>query len=258
MRYDTILYDLDAGIATITLNRPEKMNALTPQMRAELTDALKRAAGEARVIVLTGAGQAFCSGQDLGEGMTAAAVDLERVLRDEYAPIIRWITDAPVPVIAAVNGPAAGAGANIALMADIVIATRSAYFLQAFGRIGLMPDAGGTYTLPRTVGLQRAMGAALFAEKIEADQALDWGMIWEVYDDEVFEAGWRGRAEALAHGPTQAYGAMKQALRASLDNDLEEQLNLEARLQGTCGNTRDFKEGVLAFREKRRASFEGR
>ena len=152
MRYDTILYDLDAGIATITLNRPEKMNALTPQMRAELTDALKRAAGEARVIVLTGAGQAFCSGQDLGEGMTAAAVDLERVLRDEYAPIIRWITEAPVPVIAAVNGPAAGAGANIALMADIVIATRSAYFLQAFGRIGLMPDAGGTYTLPRTVG----------------------------------------------------------------------------------------------------------
>lgn len=258
MRYDTILYDLDAGIATITLNRPEKMNALTPQMRAELTDALKRAAGEARVIVLTGAGQAFCSGQDLGQGMTAAAVDLERVLRDEYAPIIRWITEAPVPVIAAVNGPAAGAGANIALMADIVIATRSAYFLQAFGRIGLMPDAGGTYTLPRTVGLQRAMGAALFAEKIEADQALDWGMIWEVYDDEVFEAGWRARAEALAHGPTQAYGAMKQALRASLDNDLEEQLNLEARLQGTCGNTRDFKEGVLAFREKRRASFEGR
>ncbi|MZR13057.1 2-(1,2-epoxy-1,2-dihydrophenyl)acetyl-CoA isomerase [Maritimibacter sp. DP07] len=258
MRYDTILYDLDAGIATITLNRPEKMNALTPQMRAELTDALKRAAGEARVIVLTGAGQAFCSGQDLGEGMTAAAVDLERVLRDEYAPIIRWITEAPVPVIAAVNGPAAGAGANIALMADIVIATRSAYFLQAFGRIGLMPDAGGTYTLPRTVGLQRAMGAALFAEKIEADQALDWGMIWEVYDDEVFEAGWRARAEALAHGPTQAYGAMKQALRASLDNDLDEQLNLEARLQGTCGNTRDFKEGVLAFREKRRASFEGR
>jgi 2-(1,2-epoxy-1,2-dihydrophenyl)acetyl-CoA isomerase len=258
MRYDTILYDLDAGIATITLNRPEKMNALTPQMRAELTDALKRAAGEARVIVLTGAGQAFCSGQDLGEGMTAAAVDLERVLRDEYAPIIRWITEAPVPVIAAVNGPAAGAGANIALMADIVIATRSAYFLQAFGRIGLMPDAGGTYTLPRTVGLQRAMGAALFAEKIEAEQALDWGMIWEVYDDEVFEAGWRARAEALAHGPTQAYGAMKQALRASLDNDLEEQLNLEARLQGTCGNSRDFKEGVLAFREKRRASFEGR
>jgi 2-(1,2-epoxy-1,2-dihydrophenyl)acetyl-CoA isomerase len=223
-----------------------------------LTDALKRAAGEARVIVLTGAGQAFCSGQDLGEGMTAAAVDLERVLRDEYAPIIRWITEAPVPVIAAVNGPAAGAGANIALMADIVIATRSAYFLQAFGRIGLMPDAGGTYTLPRTVGLQRAMGAALFAEKIEAEQALDWGMIWEVYDDEVFEAGWRARAEALAHGPTQAYGAMKQALRASLDNDLEEQLNLEARLQGTCGNSRDFKEGVLAFREKRRASFEGR
>lgn len=258
MQYDTILYDLAGGIATITLNRPEKMNAMTPQMRAELADALKRSSTEARVIVLTGAGPAFCSGQDLGEGSTAAAVDLERVLRDEYEPVIRAIAEAPVPVIAAVNGPAAGAGASLALAADVAIATRSAYFLQAFSRIGLIPDAGGTWALPRQVGLPRAMGAALFAEKIEADQAADWGMIWEVFDDDTFEAGWRGRAEQLAAGPTQSYRAIKAAMRASLENDLDTQLSLEAKLQGKCGQTRDFKEGVLAFREKRKASFEGR
>ncbi|MBL6425944.1 MULTISPECIES: enoyl-CoA hydratase-related protein [Maritimibacter] len=258
MQYDTILYDLAGGIATITLNRPDKMNALTPQMRAELAEALKRAGTTARVIVLTGAGAAFCSGQDLGEGSTAAAVDLERVLRDEYEPVIRAIATVPVPVIAAVNGPAAGAGASLALAADVVIATRSAYFLQAFTRIGLIPDAGGTWALPRQVGLPRAMGAALFAEKIEAEQAADWGMIWEVFDDDTFEAGWRARAEQLAAGPTQAYRAVKTAMRASLENDLDTQLSLEAKLQGKCGQTRDFKEGVLAFREKRKASFEGR
>lgn len=258
MQYDTILYDLAGGIATITLNRPEKMNAMTPQMRAELADALKRSSTEARVIVLTGAGPAFCSGQDLGEGSTAAAVDLERVLRDEYEPVIRAIAEAPVPVIAAVNGPAAGAGASLALAADVAIATRSAYFLQAFSCIGLIPDAGGTWALPRQVGLPRAMGAALFAEKIEADQAADWGMIWEIFDDDTFEAGWRGRAEQLAAGPTQSYRAIKTAMRASLENDLDTQLSLEAKLQGKCGQTRDFKEGVLAFREKRKASFEGR
>ncbi|MEC7763804.1 MAG: enoyl-CoA hydratase-related protein [Pseudomonadota bacterium] len=258
MQYDTILYDLAGGIATITLNRPDRMNALTPQMRAELADALKRASTEARVIAMTGAGPAFCSGQDLGEGSTAAAVDLERVLRDEYEPVIRAMAEAPVPVIAAVNGPAAGAGASLALAADVAIATRSAYFLQAFTRIGLIPDAGGTWALPRQIGLPRAMGAALFADKIEADQAADWGMIWEVFDDDTFEAGWRGRAEQLAAGPTQAYRAVKVALRASLENDLDTQLSLEAKLQGKCGQTRDFKEGVLAFREKRKASFEGR
>ncbi|WP_288928399.1 enoyl-CoA hydratase-related protein [uncultured Maritimibacter sp.] len=258
MQYDTILYDLAGGIATITLNRPDKMNALTPQMRAELAEALKKAGTTARVIVLTGAGAAFCSGQDLGEGSTAAAVDLERVLRDEYEPVIRAIATVPVPVIAAVNGPAAGAGASLALAADVVIATRSAYFLQAFTRIGLIPDAGGTWALPRQVGLPRAMGAALFAEKIEAEQAADWGMIWEVFDDDTFEAGWRARAEQLAAGPTQAYRAVKTAMRASLENDLDTQLSLEAKLQGKCGQTRDFKEGVLAFREKRKASFEGR
>ncbi|TYB82765.1 enoyl-CoA hydratase-related protein [Maritimibacter fusiformis] len=259
MRYQTIEYDLTAGVAVITLNRPDKMNALNTQMRAELVDAVKTAAGAARVIVLTGAGRAFCSGQDLGDPVDAAHVDLERVLREEYEPILRAIAEAPVPVIAAVNGAAAGAGANLALAADVVIAARSAYFMQAFARVGLMPDAGGTYALPRTIGLARAMGAALFADKIGAEQAADWGMIWEAVDDDAFAETWRARADHLASGPTLAFAATKQALRASHGNSYDDQLALEARLQGECGRSRDFKEGVLAFLDKSRvARFEGR
>lgn len=259
MAYDTILYELSGGIGTITLNRPDKMNALTSQMRAELADAVKRAGEDARVVVLTGAGRAFCSGQDLGQTTGgASALDLERVLRDEYEPIVRAIVEAPVPVIAAVNGPAAGAGANIALAADVVIAANSAYFLQAFSKIALIPDAGGTYVLPRQVGLPRAMGAALFADKIGAQQAADWGMIWEAVADESFEAQWKARAEYLASGPTLAYQKIKETLRASLGNDLEAQLNMEAQAQGICGTSRDAKEGILAFLEKRAPKFEGR
>lgn len=259
MRYQTIDYDLTGGVAVITMSRPDKMNALNTQMRAELADAVKTAAGAARVIVLTGAGRAFCSGQDLGDAGDAAHVDLERVLRDEYEPILAAIAEAPMPVIAAVNGAAAGAGANLALAADVVIAARSAYFMQAFARVGLMPDAGGTHVLPRTVGLARAMGAALFADRIGADQAADWGMIWEAVDDDAFETTWRARAEHLAQGPTRAYAATKAALRASQGNSYEDQLALEARLQGECGRSRDFKEGVVAFLDKScTARFEGR
>ncbi|MGR3344906.1 MAG: enoyl-CoA hydratase-related protein, partial [Paracoccaceae bacterium] len=159
---------------------------------------------------------------------------------------------------AAVNGAAAGAGANLALAADVVIATESAVFLQAFVRIGLIPDAGGTYWLPRQIGFAKAMGAAMFAEPVRARQASDWGMIWEAVADDDFEEHWRARAAKLAAGPTIAYRNMKTALRASYDNDLTEQLTLEARLQGECGNTRDFKEGVMAFMEKRPAKYEGR
>lgn len=258
MNYQTIHSEIKDGVAVITLNRPDRMNALNTQMRAELADAIKAAAAKARVIVLTGAGRAFCSGQDLGDPVDAAHVDLERALRDEYEPILRAIADAPVPVIAAVNGPAAGAGANLALAADVVIAARSAYFLQAFTRIGLIPDAGGTHVLPRTIGLARAMGAALFADKIDADQAADWGMIWEAVDDAGFDATWRARAAYLAAGPTAAFGATKRALRASHGNSYDDQLALEARLQGEAARSRDFKEGVVAFLEKRPARFEGR
>lgn len=190
--------------------------------------------------------------------MIGTNLNLERTLRDEYAPVIRAIAECPVPTIAAVNGPAAGAGASLALAADVVIASESAYFTQAFARIGLIPDAGGTYALPKSMGAAKAMGAALFAEKITARQADDWGMIWEAVADDSFDAHWRARAAHLASGPTATYAAIKSVLRASWSNDFEEQLSVEARHQGACGKSRDFKEGVLAFTEKRPPRFEGR
>jgi 2-(1,2-epoxy-1,2-dihydrophenyl)acetyl-CoA isomerase len=258
MIYDTIEYVLESDIATITMNRPAVMNALNTQMRVEIADAMKRAGRDARVVVLTGAGRAFCSGQDLGDRANIANLDLERTLRDEYVPMLRAIHDCPVPTISAVNGAAAGAGANLALAADVVIASESAFFVQAFSRIGLIPDAGGTWFLPRQIGLAKAMGAALFAEKITARQASDWGMIWEAVPDAAFESTWKGRAAHLAQGPTEAYARIKQAMQASFDNNLDAQLALEAKLQGQCGQTRDFKEGVVAFMEKRAAVYEGR
>ncbi len=258
MDYQTIRLTVADDVATVTLNRPDVMNALNTQMRAEILHAVQLAGREARVVVITGSGRAFCSGQDLGDRATAANIDLERILRDEYEPMLKAIFDCPVPTISAVNGPAAGAGANLALAADVVIATQSAVFLQAFTRIGLLPDAGGTYWLPRQIGFARAMGAALFAEPVSAQQACDWGMIWEVVEDAAFNEHWQGRAAHLAKGPTVAYGGVKQALRATFANSLSEQLTLEARLQGVAGKTRDFKEGVIAFTEKRAARFEGR
>ncbi len=258
MPYKTIDYSLDRGIARITLNRPEVMNALNTRMRAEITDALRRAADEGRVVVLTGNGRAFCSGQDLGDRTNADEVDLEAVLRDEYEPMLRRIHECPVPVIAAVNGAAAGAGANLALSCDLVIAAHSARFLQAFARIGLIPDAGGTWWLPRQVGFARAMGLSLLAEPLDAATAAQWGLIWEAVPDEEFAGRWQEIARKLAEGPTMALGAIRTALRASLQNDLDSQLELEARLQGECGRSLDFREGVLAFREKRAPRFEGR
>lgn len=258
MNYSTILLSVRDDVAILTLNRPDLMNALNTQMRAEITHAVNEVGKRARVLVITGKGPAFCSGQDLGDRANAADIDLERTLRDEYMPMLTAIFECPIPTIAAVNGAAAGAGANLALAADVVIATESAVFLQAFTRIGLIPDAGGTYWLPRQMGAARAMGAALFAEPIKAQQAADWGMIWEAVADSEFTDHWWGRANELAKGPTAAYAHVKQAIRGSFDNTMENQLALEARLQGECGKTRDFKEGVLAFLEKRPANFEGR
>jgi len=258
MDYQTITVDITDGLGILTLNRPDKMNALTSQMRAEIAYAMKDMAKTARVIVLTGAGRAFCTGQDLGDRADANQIDLERTLRDEYGPMLEAIYDCPVPTIAAVNGPAAGAGANLALSADVVIASENAYFLQAFSRIGLIPDAGGTWFMPRQVGLAKAMGMALFADKVSARQAEQWGLIWEAVDEGGFDAHWRARAAHLAQGPTAAYAAAKKAIRASFDNTLEDQLASEAHLQGECGRSRDFREGVVAFMEKRPAKFEGR
>jgi len=234
------------------------MNALTTQMRAEIEAAVTTAGKQARVVVLTGAGRAFCSGQDLGDRANASNLDLERTLRDEYTPMLNAIINCPVPTIAAVNGAAAGAGANLALACDVVIASEKAYFLQAFTRIGLIPDAGGTYVMPRTMGMAKAMGAALFADKITAKQADAWGLIWEAVPELEFDAQWRARAMHLATGPTKAFAAAKRVIRASWQNDLETQLEAEASEQGECGQSRDFREGVLAFVEKRKPNFEGR
>lgn len=258
MDYQTILLEQTDGMAVITLNRPGSKNAMNTQMRAEITHAVRAAGGSARVIVLTGADGAFCSGQDLGGGRNAANMDLQRTLRDEYHPMLMAIADSPVPTIAAVNGVAAGAGANLALACDVVIATESAKFHQPFTRIGLIPGAGGTYWPPRMMGMAKAMGAALFAEPITARQASDWGLIWEAVADDDFDVHWRARAQGIATGPTVAYAHLKEAMRASFDNTLEEQLALEARLQGACGQTRDFQEGVVAFLEKRKPDYQGR
>lgn len=258
MEYSTLSVKLENGIACIALDRPEVMNALNTQMRAEIAEAAISMGKVARVVVLTGTGRAFCSGQDLGDRTNAANVDMERTLRDEYEPMLRAVMDCPVPTIAALNGAAAGAGANLALAADVVIGAHSSYLMQAFTRIGLIPDAGGTYVMPRTMGFAKAMGASLFAEKISAVDAAASGLIWEAVPDDSFEKTWKARAAQLANGPTVAYRSVKKALRHSLGNTLDEQLALEAKLQKECGQTRDFAEGVLAFTEKRAAIFEGR
>jgi 2-(1,2-epoxy-1,2-dihydrophenyl)acetyl-CoA isomerase len=259
MDYQAITFEQTDGLAVVTLNRPDKMNALTSQMRAEIAHAVTEAGRSARCVVLTGTGDAFCTGQDLSDASSAKGdLDLERTLRDEYLPMLEAIYDCPVPTISAVNGPAAGAGANLALAADVVIATESAYFLQAFARIGLMPDAGGTWFLPHKIGMAKAMGAALFADKITATQADDWGMIWAAVPDDQFQAHWRKRAMQLSMGPTKAYAAIKSTIRGAYGRTLPEQLLEEAHLQGELGRSRDFMEGVAAFLQKRPAKFEGR
>lgn len=258
MEYRAIKLWIRNDVAVITMRRPEVMNALNTQMRAEITHAVKAAQEEARVLVMTGQGRAFCSGQDLGDGGSAASLDLERTLRDEYVPMLRAIVESKIPTIAAVNGSAAGAGANLALAFDVVIASEAASFIQAFTRIGLIPDAGGTHFLPRQIGTARAMGASLFADKISARQAADWGMIYECVAEQDFEAHWQARAAHLAAGPTVAYGHVKTALRDSSENTFEQQLALEAKLQGKCGQTRDFQEGVVSFLQKRPPVYEGR
>jgi 2-(1,2-epoxy-1,2-dihydrophenyl)acetyl-CoA isomerase len=253
---DLVTVKTGGGIHRITMNRPEVMNALNRAMRVELLAALT-AGHSARVIVLEGSGRGFCSGQDLTDAEGLEAAGFEAILNDEYVPMIRAITGAPVPVIAAVNGAAVGAGANLALACDLVIACESAVFIQAFTRIGLIPDAGGTSFLPRRVGLQRAMGAALLAEPVGARQAAEWGMIWEAVPDVRFAEVVAARAAKLASGPTGAYAALKQALRGAFDQPLEVQLAVEARLQGVCGASQDFREGVAAFLEKRAPNFTG-
>jgi 2-(1,2-epoxy-1,2-dihydrophenyl)acetyl-CoA isomerase len=257
MTYETILYGVADNIATITLNRPDVINGLNTILRREILDSVLRAGKEARVLVITGAGKGFCSGQDLSDVKSLDDLDLQAVLRDEYLPMLNAIYDCPIPTIAAVNGPAAGAGANLALAPDIVIAKETAFFQQGFANIGLIPDAGGTYWLPRQIGFARAMGAALFAERISGREAANMGMIFEAVADEAFEGHVAARAAHLAQGPTGTYKLIKQAVRQSYDNTLPDQLALEGELQNIAGSSPDFSEGVMAFLQKRKPKFNG-
>ncbi|MCY4261099.1 MAG: enoyl-CoA hydratase-related protein [Rhodobacteraceae bacterium] len=258
MEYETIKVSVKAGVAVLCLNRPNVSNELNTVMRDEIAHAARFVPDDARVLVLTGEGPSFCSGQDLGNRINLAEPDFERIIRDEYIPMLDALTNCPLPTLAAVNGAAAGAGASLALAADVVIAAESAYFLQAFTRIGLIPDAGGTWCLPKQVGLARAMGMALFSDRIPAKIACEWGLIWEAVPDEMFAEHWQRRAGQLANGPTRSFLKIREAIRSSYASTYREQLEIEARLQGEAGKSRDFKEGILAFIQKRQPNFEGR
>jgi 2-(1,2-epoxy-1,2-dihydrophenyl)acetyl-CoA isomerase len=258
-----VLFERADGVAELTLNRPERLNAFTEAMHRELAAHLDRIEADpgVRAVLLTGAGRGFCAGQDLGDRMMGegdAPPDLGDTLERLYNPLVRRIRALDRPVVCAVNGVAAGAGANIALACDIVLAARSAVFIQAFCRIGLVPDSGGTWFLPRLVGEARARALALLGEKVSAEQAEAWGMIWRAVDDERLLDEARGLARQLASGPTRGLGSIKRALAASWANDLDAQLDLERDLQREAGRTADYREGVRAFMEKRPPRFEGR
>jgi 2-(1,2-epoxy-1,2-dihydrophenyl)acetyl-CoA isomerase len=262
MNYQSILFSVADGIARLTLNRPDKLNSFTSAMHGEVRDALGRAGNEgARVLVLTGAGRGFCAGQDLGDRAVAPGdkgADLGESIEKNYAPLILALRALPVPVIAAVNGVAAGAGANIALACDLVIAARSASFVQAFCRLGLVPDSGGTWTLPRLAGNARALGLALLGDKLPAAQAAEWGLIWRCVDDSELAATVEALAAQLAAAPTLGLARTKQAIYGGWDRTLAAQLDVERDLQRELGWSRDYAEGVAAFIEKRTPRFVGR
>ncbi|HSE76543.1 MAG TPA: 2-(1,2-epoxy-1,2-dihydrophenyl)acetyl-CoA isomerase PaaG [Alphaproteobacteria bacterium] len=258
MTYQTIQFALDDGVAKITLNRPDRLNAFTPEMHRELKDALARAAQDARAVLLTGAGRGFCAGQDLSQRRGNDVPDLGATIHDLYNPLIRAMRALEMPIVAAVNGVAAGAGMSLALASDIALAARSATFLQAFVKVGLVPDSGSTYFLPRLAGIARARALAMLGEKITAEEAASWGLIWKVVDDDQLLAEALRLARHLATQPTRALALIKRAFNATLTNDLDAQLDLERDLQRIAGMTDDYREGVAAFFEKRPPRFVGR
>ena len=256
-----ILLNRDGAVATIILNRPDKLNSFTRAMHTELRAALASVEADrsVRALILTGAGRGFCAGQDLADlSFTPGAMtDLGELIHDNFNPLVRRIQALPIPVIASVAGVAAGAGANLALACDIVLAACSASFVQAFSKIGLVPDSGGSWLLPQRIGMARALGLAMLAEKLPAPQAEQWGLIWKCVDDDSLATETAQLARHLAAQPTKALGMIKAALRASVNNTLDAQLDLERDMQAELGRSHDYAEGVNAFLEKRAARFEG-
>lgn len=258
MTYTKIHYTIADGVAIISLNRPDKLNSFDRQMSLEVIDALDKAKDDAtvRAVLITGEGRAFSAGQDLAEAI-APGTKIEDILTTQYNPIIKRIRALPKPVIAAVNGVAAGAGANIAFACDLTLAAESAKFIQSFINIGLIPDSGGTFTLPRLIGMQRAFGQMILAPKITAKEAETMGMIWKAVPDDQLKDEATLLARTLATMPTKAIALTKEALNGSMANDLHKQLDLENELQSKAGRSHDYNEGVKAFLEKRKPEYTG-